>query len=159
MTTRPANRGDDESLPLPVLPVLLAQAEAFSLAALHRRLNEEGFDGIRHRHGSVFRFIDPEGTRLTVLAQRSGLTKQAIGELVAELERDGYAERAVDPNDRRAKIIRLTERGKEGQLAAARILTDVEQRWAQALGRDRIAALRQTLQAVIDHETRPRTAH
>src|SRR5690606_25187150 len=104
-------------------------------------------------HGSVFRFIDPEGSRLTVLAERSGLTKQALGEVVTELERYGYVERTADPNDRRAKIIRLTDEGRKGQLAAARILKDIEQEWARHLGRDRITALRRTLEEVIGLET------
>lgn len=131
------------------LPALLTRAKDLTIEALHRRLGEEGFVGIRYRHGSVFRFIDPEGSRPTALAERSGLTKQAIGELVDELERFGYVERTVDPNDRRAKIIRLTELGAQGQIAAARILQDIEQEWVRQIGEDGVAALRRTLQAII----------
>lgn len=152
MTTRSGKRGeDDESKP--PLPALLAQAKDLTVEQLHRRLSEEGFDGIRYWHGSVFRFIDTEGSRLTALAERSGLTKQAIGEVIGELERHGYVERTVDPDDRRAKIIRLTERGRKGQVAAARILRDIEQRWARRLGQDRIATLRRTLEEVIGFES------
>src|SRR5919199_1578753 len=88
------------------LPVLLTQAKALMVEQLHERLAEEGFDGVLYWHGSVFRHIDPEGSRLTVLAERSGLTKQAIGEVVADLESLGHVERTADPVDRRAKIIR-----------------------------------------------------
>ncbi len=147
MTTRSGQRGEDENnVPL---PALLSQAKDITTELLHRRLSEDGFEGIRYRHGSVFRFIDAEGSRLTALAERSGLTKQAIGEVVTELERLGYVERTADPDDRRAKIIRLTERGRKGQAAAARILRDIEQRWARHLGRDRIATLRQTLEEIL----------
>ncbi|MEU6425485.1 MarR family transcriptional regulator [Microbispora sp. NPDC046973] len=131
------------------LPALLTQAKNITIELLHRRLGEDGFEGIRYRHGSVFRFIDEEGSRLTVLADRAGLTKQAIAELVDELERLGYVERATDPKDRRAKIIRLTERGLAGQAAAARILVDIERRWALHLGQDRIAMLRRTMEEII----------
>jgi DNA-binding MarR family transcriptional regulator len=137
----------DESKP--PLSALLTQARDITIELLHQRLSAEGFRGVRHRHGSVFRFIDPAGSRLTVLAERSGLTKQAIGELVDELERFGYVDRAADPHDRRAKIIRLTQRGVQAQVAAARILRDIEQEWARHLGQDRIDMLRQTVEEVI----------
>lgn len=148
MTTRSEKSGEGGPIAVP-LPTLLVRARDITVELLHRRLGEEGFEGIRYRHGSVFRFIDAQGSRLTVLAERSGLTKQAIGEVVDELERLGYVERTADPNDRRAKIIRLTERGAQGQVAAARILVDIEQQWARRLGRERIDLLRQTLEEII----------
>ena len=146
--TRSGGQGE-RALPL---PVLLGQAKEALVEQLHKRLVEDGFDGILYWHGAVFRCIDAEGSRLTELADRSGVTKQAIGEVVAELERHGYVERTADPADRRAKIIRLTDRGIKGQAAAARILEDIERRWDRHVGRDRIAELRDTLAAVIAYE-------
>ena len=131
------------------LPTLLTQARDIALDGLHRRLAEEGFEGIRFTHGSVFRHIDAEGTRLTTLAEHAGLTKQAIGELVTELEEHGYLERIADANDRRAKIIRLTELGRNAQSSAARILADVEEQWSLLLGADEVASLRRSLERVI----------
>ena len=61
------------------------------------RLNEAGHPAIRQGHGCVFRFIHEGGSRLTDLAESSGLTKQAVGEVVADLEELGYVERAPDP--------------------------------------------------------------
>jgi DNA-binding MarR family transcriptional regulator len=148
MTTRSGRHGDADPGEVP-LPTLLTQARDITTELLHRRLREEGFAGIRYRHGSVFRFIDADGSRLTALAERSGLTKQAIGEVVDELERLGYVERLADPSDRRAKIIRLTPRGADGQVAAARILAEIEQRWVRHLGRDRMAMLRGTMEEII----------
>ncbi|MEU7911079.1 MarR family winged helix-turn-helix transcriptional regulator [Microbispora bryophytorum] len=146
--TRSGERSEASAGETP-LPALLTQARNITVELLHRRLGEDGFEGIRYRHGSVFRFIDEEGSRLTALAERAGLTKQAIAELVDELEGLGYVERASDPKDRRAKIIRLTERGMAGQAAAARILVDIERRWALCLGQDRIAMLRRTMEEII----------
>ncbi|MEW9528250.1 MarR family winged helix-turn-helix transcriptional regulator [Microbispora sp. NPDC049125] len=151
MTTRAGRQGNQNVSEIP-LPALFTQAKDVTLAELHRRLDEEGFEGIRYSHGAVFRFIDAEGSRLTVLAGRSGLSKQALGEVVTELERHGYVERAPDPVDHRAKIIRLTERGKKAQVAATRILEDIEQRWAQHLGRDRIGGMRIVLEEVVRFE-------
>jgi DNA-binding MarR family transcriptional regulator len=152
MTTRSGKRGKEDESNVP-LPALLTQAKDIALEKLHQRLADEGFEGIRYVHGSVFRFIDTEGSRLTTLAERSGLTKQAIAEVVGELERHGYVERVADSDDGRAKIIRLTDQGRMAQVAAARILTDIEQRWSRRLGRDRITTLRRTLEEVIGLES------
>src|SRR3712207_4666682 len=78
---------------------------------LHGRLAAAGHGDIREGHGCVFGFIEPEGSRLTSLAERSGLTKQAVGEAVDDLQRLGYVERVPDPSDGRAKLVRLTEKG------------------------------------------------
>jgi DNA-binding MarR family transcriptional regulator len=152
MTSRSGARGGEGGPSLP-LPALLTQAKDIAIEKLHQRLADEGYEGIRYVHGAVFRFVDADGSRLTTLAERSGLTKQAVGELVNELEERGYVERVTDPDDRRAKIIRLTARGKMAQTAAGRILMDVEQRWSRRLGRDRIDALRQTLEEVLGLES------
>jgi DNA-binding MarR family transcriptional regulator len=145
MTTRPGKR-DESGRPL---PALLTQARDITTALLHQRLTEEGFEGVRYRHGSVFRFIEPDGSRLTVLAERSGLSKQAIGGLVDELARLDYVERTTDPVDRRAKIIRLTARGVQAQVAAGRILRQIERRWVRQFGQFEIAELRRILEKII----------
>ncbi|KAB2345911.1 MarR family winged helix-turn-helix transcriptional regulator [Actinomadura rudentiformis] len=148
MTTRSGTRERQHEAKLP-LPTLLTQVRDIALRGLHQQLADEGFEGIRYVHGSVFRFIDAEGSRLTTLAERSGLTKQAIGELVGELEDHGYLERVADKADRRAKIIRLTDQGRMAQVAAARILADLEQRWSRHLGKDQVTMLRSALEQVI----------
>lgn len=130
------------------MPALLQQAKDRVLEQLHERLEGDGFGGIRFRHGSVFRFIDEAGSRLTDMAERSGLSKQAVGETIAELHGGGYVEGVPDPGDGRVKIIRLTQRGIEAKAAATRILKDVEDSWARLLGEDRVATLRQTLEDI-----------
>lgn len=134
------------------LPALLELVKTLTLTELHRRLAEEGFPGIHPRHGVVFRFIDDAGARLTDLSDRSGITKQAVGEAVTELEQLGFVERAAAADDRRVKIIRLTRQGREAQAAAARILSDIDAHRAQVVGADNLAALRQTLERIIAAE-------
>lgn len=148
MTTRSGARERRHEPKLP-LPALLTQVRDIALEGLHLQLAEQGFEGIRYVHGSVFRYIDAEGSRLTTLAERAGLTKQAIGELVGELEDRGYLARVVDETDRRAKIIRLTDQGRMAQAAATRIFADVEQRWSRLLGRDQVTMLRHALEQII----------
>ena len=102
------------------LPPLLDNAKEAGFEELHRRLAERGFADIRHAHGCVFRWVEPDGTRLTELAELAGHSKQAVGEFVCDLEAMGYVERVPDPLDGRAKIIRLTERGAEAKAPPAR---------------------------------------
>ncbi|WP_280511628.1 MarR family winged helix-turn-helix transcriptional regulator, partial [Nocardia farcinica] len=54
---------------------------------------------LRPAHFAVFRYLDPEGSRITALAEAAGMTQQSMGELVTHLEACGYVERRVDPAD------------------------------------------------------------
>jgi DNA-binding MarR family transcriptional regulator len=119
---------------------------------LHRRLADEGYPEIRPGHGCVFRFIDDEGTRLTELADRSGYSKQAVGEVVADLEALGFVERVPDPEDGRAKTIMLTERGRGALAAGRRVFAEIEQRWIDEFGEERIAQMRETAEMLLAAE-------
>ncbi len=127
------------------LVALLGGVQAAVRAELHVRLREQGFAEIRPAHGCVFGNIDEEGSRLTDLAERSGLTKQSVGEAVADLEQLGFVERVGDPGDGRAKIIRLTPHGSESVAAARAIFADIERRLADDVGQEDYAAFRETL--------------
>ncbi|MGE5636091.1 MAG: MarR family winged helix-turn-helix transcriptional regulator [Nocardioidaceae bacterium] len=139
-------RSDDEGRR--PLPPLLGELKELGIAEVFARLGDEGYPELRPGHGCVFRHMDRDGMRLTELAERGGLTKQAVGEVVDDLEQLGYVERVPDPADRRAKIIRLTEHGIEAGRAALRIFDDVERRWAATVGEERVAALRETVEAL-----------
>ncbi|MFI5783079.1 MarR family winged helix-turn-helix transcriptional regulator [Nocardia sp. NPDC051570] len=118
-------------------------------------MTAQGFRGISYRHGHVFRFIDDDGSRLTDLAERAEITKQALGEVVTELEQLGYVERTGDPRDGRVKIIRLTALGRDCQAAGTRILADIEREWAHQVGREQLATLRTTLEHLLRTEGAP----
>src|SRR3954469_12352667 len=76
------------------------------------RINRQGPKvTLRPAHTSLFPHIDQEGTRLTELARRLGVTKQAAGQLVSDLEELQVLERADDPEDGRAKRVRFTDKG------------------------------------------------
>jgi DNA-binding MarR family transcriptional regulator len=139
---------------VPLAP-LLDDVKELAFDALHRQLAEEGHPAIRRGHGCVFRYLDVEGSRLTDLAERAQMSKQAVGEFVADLERLGYVERVPDPGDRRAKIIRLSPRGSDARQAALRIFSDIEREWAKRVGEERVAALRDTLETIIGSERAP----
>ena len=115
---------------------------------LAARVADTEFSDIRVAHGCVFGNIDPEGSRLTDLAERAGMTKQSVGEVTTDLEQRGYVERAPDPADGRAKIIRLTERGHEAQTLGFELIAEIEREWGERIGEERVAALRDALEAI-----------
>ncbi len=131
----------------PELPLiaLLSRVRDAVADELFTRLTELGFAELRPAHGCVFANIDDGGARLTDLAERSGFTKQSVGEAVADLERLGFVERVRDPADGRAKIIQLTAHGREALAASQEIFSDIERRFTEEIGRERYAQFRQTL--------------
>jgi DNA-binding MarR family transcriptional regulator len=137
----------DTSRP-PLMIRLLGVAFDDFCEGLERRLADTPYDDIRISHGCVFGNIDPEGTRLTELAERARMTKQSVGEVTSDLEQRGYVERVPDPSDGRAKIIRLTERGRAAQTLGVGLIDELEQEWAERFGAERVAALRDALEAI-----------
>ncbi|MGV3615540.1 MAG: MarR family winged helix-turn-helix transcriptional regulator [Fimbriimonas sp.] len=117
---------------------------------VYGRLGEQGFVDLRPAHGAVFRHVLPDGMRATELAARAGMTKQSMGYLVADLEARGYVEQGPDPTDGRAKVVRLTARGREAQAAAARISGEVEREWAARVGAAEWHFTRQTLGRLVE---------
>lgn len=118
------------------------------VAELERRVADTPYSDIRITHGCVFGNIEPDGSRLTELAERARMTKQSVGEVASELEQRGYLERVPDPSDGRAKIIRLTERGHEAQALGREIIEEIEREWTERYGSERVAALRDALEAI-----------
>jgi DNA-binding MarR family transcriptional regulator len=137
----------DHTTQLPLIRLLDVAFDDFS-DELAKRVEVAGFTDIRPGHGCVFGTIDPEGSRLTDLAERANMTKQSVGEATSDLEQLGYVERVPDPEDGRAKIIRLTERGREAQAIGRRLIDEVEREWAGRYGEERVAALREALEAI-----------
>ncbi len=130
------------------LPGLLDMASEALFAEFREDLVESGYGDIRPTHGCVFRFVHEDGMRLTELATFSGMTKQSIGEIVDDLAERGYVERFPDPDDRRAKLIRLTAKGEQAQAMGRSLFAKLEQRLADRHGPDRVADLRQLLEAI-----------
>jgi DNA-binding MarR family transcriptional regulator len=128
------------------LPALMDDVTGGSFEEFRKRLSEAGHPAIRQGHGCVFRFIHEGGSRLTDLAESSGLSKQAVAEVVHDLEQLGYVERAPDPQDGRAKLIRLTELGAEAHRTALEIFADIERDWTERFGAERVATMRALLE-------------
>lgn len=115
---------------------------------LYERVEAAGLKDIRPGHGCVFSNIQPEGSRLTELAERACMTKQTVGEVASDLEGLGYVERVPDPADGRAKIIRLTERGREAQVIGRDLVDGLERDWGERYGEENVATLRRALELI-----------
>jgi len=106
--------------------------------AIHRRiigeLNAAGFEDLRVPHMAVLQFPGPDGVRPGVLAERAGISKQAMNQLLRSLEGLGYLARSAAPDEGRARIVRLTKRGRAAYEKIHEILRDIEREWSTELG-------------------------
>ena len=113
-------------------------------------LEEAGFGDIRPPHANVFTFARPEGIQVSELTRLAHVRKQTMTQAVEELERLGYVERRPDPNDRRARLVFLTERGKGVRPVAMATGRRVDQRWCDMAGSQEIEGIKQALQALLE---------
>ena len=113
---------------------------------IHDFVQQAGFRDVRFVHLTLTRNMDFDGTRLTDLAARAGMTKQAMSELVDECEAIRIVERRPDPTDRRARMIVFTARGRQLMRALMKAIAHAETEMAAAIGaramKDIAAALR-----------------
>jgi DNA-binding MarR family transcriptional regulator len=115
------------------------------IGLLFERLARAGYADVHPAHAIVFQHLPAEGAHVTELAERTQLTKQYLGRLVTELEALGYLERAPDPTDGRAKLVRLSERGRQITRVAEEIIANIEAAWAQRIGEEGYTELRRRL--------------
>ncbi len=90
--------------------------------------------------------IADDGSRLTDLAERAQVTKQTASLLVTALEREGIVERVPDPEDGRARLIRLSDRGRAASREAGEVVMRVEEEWVDHLGPELAGQLRTALE-------------
>jgi DNA-binding MarR family transcriptional regulator len=133
---------------IPVTGLWDAALGAF-LVEFRASLADTEYDDIRPTHGCVFRFVREDGMRLTRLAELASITKQSAGEIVDDLAKRGYVERVADPEDKRAKLICLTDRGREAQAKGFALFGEVERAWIERYGPERWAAMRDLLELIV----------
>jgi DNA-binding MarR family transcriptional regulator len=117
--------------------------------AIQRRiiseLNIAGFEGLTIAHMAVFRFPSPDGARPGTLAERAGMSKQAMNRLLGSLEDLGYLVRSDAPDVGRARIVRFTKRGQAAYAKALDVLREIEREWSAELGPRDFAHLKELL--------------
>jgi DNA-binding MarR family transcriptional regulator len=96
-------------------------------------------------HARLLERLPPEGARVTELASRTRITKQALGQLASQLADRGYVQIVRDPCDRRAKLVRCTQRGQRARHAIRAAAAALEGRWRAQVGEARYAVFREVL--------------
>lgn len=114
-----------------------------------RELAAAGFSDLRPVHHVVFALLLGGGRRSTDMAAATGVTKQAVTLMVDHLEAAGYVARAADPEDRRAKLVVLTERGRAAAAASEAIVDRIDGGFAAGLGAARLDELKATLRELV----------
>jgi DNA-binding MarR family transcriptional regulator len=133
--------------------LLLRAHRAFSGRAVEK-LRERGYDGFSLAHLNLLPHLDIAGTRITTLAERGGMTKQGMGQLVRDLERQGYVALAPDPSDGRATLVRFTEAGQQFLRDAVAVTSELETEYAAVLGQQRLHDLKTALNAIVEASPR-----
>jgi DNA-binding MarR family transcriptional regulator len=128
--------------------LLLGATRAFEHEML-ARLAQAGLDMLAPRHLTVLRALDAgAGARASAIARDAGVTRQAVAQVVAELEQLGIVEQAPDATDARAKLVRYTTFGLDGYRRALAVFTEFEREHVELLGPTRIATLKQDLRSI-----------
>ena len=118
-----------------VARALLSASRAHN-AAVVARLSRLGHVDVPIASAGLLWLLDDDGTRSTVLAQRAGVTKQAMSQLVRLMERQGYLEQAPDHDDTRAKVVRMTTRGKAVKVACVEVREELNRRAVKLVGKE-----------------------
>ena len=132
------------------LGFLLAKAMQRWNDLLAEEFRREGYPEVRPSYGSVLLpLFEEDGMQIGELARRSRLSKQTMTSLVRHVERDGLVERRPDPADARATLISLTERAREFEPVAARVLDRLDGLVRGRLTPAAVASLRESLRELV----------
>ena len=101
--------------------------------------------GLRPSQLRLLSLTPADGMRVTDLAERVGMTKQALGEFANDLEERGLLESVRDPADRRVRILRPTQQGRRAVSAGELVITELEAQWRERLGTAKWEQLRSLL--------------
>ena len=110
-----------------------------------KELNDAGFKELAVPHMAVLQFPGPDGVRPGKLAERAGMSKQAMNQLLRSLENDGYIVRSNAPDEGRARVVRLTKRGQGAYAKIHEILRVIEREWSAELGAKHFSELKALL--------------
>ncbi len=150
---RPGQRARPDAPAEPVdLGILLGVAYQEFVRELHVAHAAAGFPDIGRSDGFVFRSLAIRPMTVSELAGRLEITKQGAAQIIDDMERRGYVERQPDPADRRARLVRLSERGQRALANARRFHQDYQRRLAQARGAAAVGTLRSLLAEIAGPE-------
>ena len=129
----------------PTVPALVNMVAAAGAPHLRAAFAAAGLDGIRPAQAVALVPLAIGRLHASDLADRLRVSRQAVAQAVTALERHGYVTRLPDPVDARARIIELTPRGQQALRVMRSNALDLEKRWQQVLGEQRLGEFRETL--------------
>lgn len=129
---------------------LLLRASRAETTATLDGIRRRGFGDISLGDAGLLANLDTEGTSISALARRAGVTRQAASQQVAGLERAGYVERKSSSTDGRAVLIIQTQRGRDLLAAALDVVDELEASYAGHLGESGLKELKGTLASLLD---------
>lgn len=135
----------------PTVPALVNLVAA-GAPQLRAAFAAAGLDGIRPAQSVALVPLAAGGLHASDLADRLRVSRQAVAQAIAALERHGYVARAPDPVDARARIIELTVRGRRALQVMRSHAVALEKRWTEVLGERRLGELRETLKMLLASE-------
>ena len=131
------------------LPRLLREFSRDYERKIYERLVERGYPDIRPSHSQVFANLGLGAVRVTELAERARVTQQAMGKMLKELERLGYITRDTDDADRRARVIRMTQKGIDMTAVCLEIVNQLYTEYAEKIGHRRLEELEERLREAV----------
>lgn len=115
------------------------------------RVAAAGGGDVRPVHAMAFQILRRGGATSTELAAQLGVTKQATGQILDQLEERGYVVRSAHPDGGRRRLVELTERAHAYLGLAGGVLHRLEAQVAGDLGEEDVRELRAGLAALIRH--------
>lgn len=131
------------------LPRLLREFSRDFERRIWEQLADRGYPDIRPSHSQVFANLGMGSVRVTELAERAQVTQQAMGKMLKELERLGYIARDIDAGDKRAREIRLTDRGVRLAQDCLEVVDEIRRDYDKRVGVRELAELEERLREAI----------
>jgi len=128
----------------------LLRASRYVNVAIVKSLHQRGFTELKSTHTALLSNLDLEGNNLTLVAQRAGITKQAMGRLADELVKLKYVTKTRNQDDKRSVKIELTPSGLKLMNYSFMIMEELESRCARCLGGNHFEKLLAALQKITD---------
>ena len=131
------------------LPRLLREFSRDFERRIWEQLADRGYPDIRPSHSQVFANLGMGSVRVTELAERAQVTQQAMGKMLKELERLGYIARDIDAGDKRAREIRLTDRGVRLAQNCMEVVDEIRRDYSSRVGAQELAELEERLREAV----------
>ena len=129
---------------------LVDRANRALQADMVRTGHRDGHPELKPAHNAVFATLSPNGSRAAVMAERAGMTRQSMGEVIRELVALDILEMRPDPSDGRAKLVMYSDHGRSVARDGYEHLREMERRFAEEFGEREYDIARDVLSRVAD---------